>query len=245
MTVLDKIKAEPAPAQRALMPGKSARRAPTRLAPDTPEAEAVRLRVLDRCRRLFNEEGFTGVTIARIAETLDMNEGHLHYYFNTKQQIVLALFDVFEKLVVEAAARGLDATDRADRYADYQENWFMLMWRYRFFYRDQRGLHRVAPALQKRMARVYAKGQAQFRHVLDDMVALGLVVANPDELEQLVINAWIISSYWIDYVTTLRGTAAITHSDLEAGMRQIDSLFALHVTETGRMRRKGRVLDFD
>jgi AcrR family transcriptional regulator len=235
MTLLKKSNTQQMPAPRET----------TRLAPATPEAEAVRQRILDECRRLFNEEGFASVTIARIADKIGMNEGRLHYYFNTKQQIVLALFEVFERSVVEAAARGLNATDRADRYADYQENWFMLMWRYRFFYRDQRGLHRVAPALQQRLARVYAEGQAQFRHVLDDMVALGLVVASPAELEQLVINTWVISSYWIDYITTSRGTALITRADLEGGMRQIDSLFAPYVTETGRMRRKGRVFGLD
>jgi AcrR family transcriptional regulator len=205
----------------------------------------VRLRVLDVCRRLFNEEGFATVTIARIADRLGMNEGRLHYYFNTKQQIVLALFDIFERAMVEAAARGLDSTDRADRYADYQENWFVLMWRFRFIYRDHSSLHRIAPTLRHRLAILYAQGQTQFRHVLDDMVSLGLVIATPEQRDHLVVNAWVISTYWIDYVTTARGTTAITRSDIQAGMRQIDNLFTPYITEAGRKTRKSRITALD
>lgn len=207
-----------------------------RLAPATVEAAAVRVRVLDVCRQLFNEEGFSSVTIARIAEVLGMNEGRLHYYFNTKQQIVLALFDAFEALAAAAASHGLDAPDRADRYADYQANWFALIWRYRFFYRDQRALHRVATVVQARLARINAQGQAQFRLVLADMAALGLLAATPQQREALMVNAWVVSSYWIEYVTTLRGSSLITPSDLEAGMHQVDCLFAPYLTAKGRNR---------
>lgn len=198
-----------------------------RLAPPTPEANALRAEILDACLHLFNNDGFASVTTARIAETLHMNEGRLHYYFNTKRQIVLALFERFETAAIAAAAHGLDATDR---YADYQENWFLLMWHYRFFYRDQRTLHRTAPELQKRLAHLYTQGQTRFRHVLDDMVALNLITATPTQLDQLVINAWVISSYWIDYVTTSRATQTVTQTDLKTGMRQIDSLFAPYLT---------------
>lgn len=227
----------------------------TRLAPATPEAEAVRLQVLDACRSLFNEQSLSTVTIARIADTLGMNEGRLHYYFNTKQQIVVALFDLFQTAVTQAASRGLTATDRAatdstatdraDRYADYQENWFMLMWRYRFVYRDWRALIRIAPSLEKRLTRIYAEGQTQLRHVLDDMVTLNLLTATPTQRDHLTINAWVISTYWIDYLTTLHATTSITHADLEAGMRQIDSLFAPYVTEAGKQTRKGQIHRLD
>ncbi|OZB39999.1 MAG: hypothetical protein B7X48_06675 [Acidiphilium sp. 34-60-192] len=101
--------------------------AEARRAQNTPEAAAMRARMLAVCLELFNEHSFSSVTIAQIALALGMNEGHLHYYFQTKQQIVLALFDDFERGAMAAASHGLDAPDRPGRYVDYLQNWFSLM----------------------------------------------------------------------------------------------------------------------
>jgi AcrR family transcriptional regulator len=216
-----------------------------RLAPPTPEAAAIRENILDACRRLFNEEGLPNVTTARIAAALDMNEGRLHYYFNTKAQIVTALFDRLEIFLREAAAHGLDAPGREDRYADYQQNWFVFMWRFRFFYRDQRTLYRIAPGLRRRLAELYDTGRKQLREVLDDMAGLGLIKGEPDDLEAVSTNAWIIFFHWIDYITTLRGTDQILPADLESGIYQIDSLFFPYLTAYGRAKhaRRRRLAD--
>lgn len=208
-----------------------------RLAPPTQEASVIRGRVLHVCRRLFNEKGCPNVTTAQIAGALGMNEGHLHYYFNTKGQIVLALFDEFEGRLAEAAARGLDEPGRPDRYADYLQNWFTVMWRYRFFYRDYQGTHRVTPSLRKRLAEIHGRGQQRIRRVLDDMVALGLMTATRDQRETLLVNAWVVFTYWIDYLAILRGTDRLTKADLEQGMRQVDSLFRPYLTKRGRSER--------
>ncbi len=211
-----------------------------RLAPATPEAAMIRERVLDVCRRLFNEQGFPNVTTARIAAALGMNEGRLHYYFNTKAQIVTPLFEAFESSISAAAAHGLDAPGRLDRYADYQRNWFVVMWRYRFFYRDQRALHRIAPRLKRRSAKLSELNRLQLRRVLEDMAGLGLIHASSAELERLSLNCWIVSSYWIDYVATLREDDRITPEDLEGGIRQIDSLFSPYLTKYGQVQHARR-----
>jgi AcrR family transcriptional regulator len=205
-----------------------------RRAQNTPEAAMIRSRVLAMCLELFNEHGFSSVTIAQIALALGMNEGHLHYYFQTKQQIVVALFDDFERGAMAAASHGFDAPDRPGRYVDYLQNWFLLMWRYRFVYRDHRSLHRVAPTLQQRIANIYQSGQAQLRLVLDDMAAAGLLVATSDERAALMVNAWIVASYWIDYLTISRTGKAISTSDLAEGIHQVNRLFAPYLA-TGRI----------
>lgn len=204
-----------------------------RRAQNTPEAAVIRARVLAICLDLFNEQGFSSVTIAQIALALGMNEGHLHYYFQTKQQIVMALFDDFERGAMAAASHGLDAPERPGRYVDYLQNWFSLMWGYRFVYRDHRSLHRVAPMLPQRIAHIYQAGQARLRLVLDDMAAAGLLVASSDERASLMVNAWIIASYWIDYLTISRTGKAISRADLAEGIHQINQLFAPYLA-TGR-----------
>ena len=207
-----------------------------RRAQNTPEATAIRARVLDVCLDLFNRHGFASVTIARIADALGMNEGHLHYYYQTKQQIVLALFDDFERDAMRAAMHGRDAPENPRRYNDYLRNWFLLMWRFRFIYRDHRSLHRLTPTLPARIAQIYQSGQAELRLVLDDLAASGLLRASADERASLQINAWIIASYWIDYLSISAGITDISTSDLERGMQQIGRLFAPYMAPDQMIR---------
>lgn len=198
----------------------------------------MRARVLETCRRLFNRKGCYSVTTAEIARALGMNEGHLHYYFNTKTQIYLALFDEFEQRLAAAGARGLDRLAEAERYVDYLQNWFTVMWRYRFFYRDYRGTHRVMPGLRQRLAEIHATGQARIRRVLEDMTALGLLRTTEEEREALLVNGWIVFTYWIDYLAVLRGSERLNKSDLELGLRQIESLYTPYLTRRGYEQRQ-------
>ncbi|OZB39928.1 MAG: hypothetical protein B7X48_06680 [Acidiphilium sp. 34-60-192] len=94
-------------------------------------------------------------------------------------------------------------------------------------------VHRVAPMLPQRIAHIYQAGQARLRLVLDDMAAAGLLVASSDERASLMVNAWIIASYWIDYLTISRTGKAISRADLAEGIHQINQLFAPYLA-TGR-----------
>ena len=198
------------------------------MAEDTP---STRARVLQACRHLFNERGPANVTTAQIAAAVGINEGNLYYYFKRKEQIVVTLFDEFEAAMEQAATKGLEAPADPGRYSFYLTGWFQLMWEYRFFYRDSGALFRLAPSLRERMRRITEHGQQNVRRVLADMVLDGMMHANAKEIDRLVINSWIVATYWIEYLRTREGIDEITVVELEWGFRQVKSLFAPYMVK--------------
>jgi AcrR family transcriptional regulator len=193
----------------------------------------TRLRILLACRQLFNERGLANVTIADIANAVGINEGNLYYHFQRKEQLIENLFDEFEANLRQVAAAHLTYGGHSSRYADYLVGWFNLMWEWRFFYRDGVAVYQLAPALRARVKTLSDYGQDQVRRAMKGMIRAGLIRASADEIESLIVNSWIVATYWIDYLRSRHGVTRITREHIEWGATQARSLFAPYLTPLG------------
>jgi hypothetical protein len=108
------------------------------------------------------------------------------------------------------------------------------MWEWRFFYRDGAAVHSVAPGLLARIETLADDGQRHVRRVLDCMQADGLLQASPKELDQLMVNSWIVSTYWIDYLRSRHAIADIRREHINWGGAQVMSLFSPFLTAAGK-----------
>jgi AcrR family transcriptional regulator len=186
----------------------------------------TRDRILDVCLRLFNESGPAAVTTAEIARTAGINEGNLYYYFKKKEDILFALFEQFEEALNEVANTPQEAEeDPGSAGVAYLRRWFTLMWEWRFLYRDGAEIKRMAPKVRARNVKLADRGQADIKRALKRMVEKGLLTAGDEELDCLVVNAWIISSYWLDYLDSRHNVGKVTREHLDWGFKQVLSLF--------------------
>ncbi len=184
---------------------------------------ATRDRILDCCRDLFNERGPAEVTTAEIATSVGISEGNLHYHFRRKEQIVTALFEQFEAALDRAGTASEDFGRRPQTYRIYLAGWFNTMWEWRLFYAAS--IYRLAPDLRPRLKQITDRGQTQVRRTLGRLADQGVLSAAPAELDGLVVNAWIVASYWIDYLQSRQGVETITREHLRWGYAQVEALF--------------------
>jgi AcrR family transcriptional regulator len=189
----------------------------------TESRPSTRDRILEVCRTLFNERGPSEVTTAEIAHAVGISEGNLHYHFRRKEQIVVALFDQFEAANDRAGTPDPDLARRPEPHRQYLAGWFNMMWEWRLFYAAS--VYRLAPSLQPRLMQLTDHGQAQVRHALTGLVKDGILQAAPAEIDRLVVNAWIVASYWIDYLRSRQGVQTITRDHLRWGYAQVEALF--------------------
>ena len=191
----------------------------------------TRLRILAACRELFNERGPGEVTTAQIAAAVGINEGNLYYHFKRKEQILEALFGQYEARLREVAAANRNVVDDPARHGDYLRGWFNLMWEWRFFYRD---IGRHAPSLSPKVQELSEYGQEQVRLMLETQARMGLIEARPEDIDRLLVNSWIIATYWIDYLRLRHGVTAITREHIRWGAEQVASLFVPYLTPAGK-----------
>ncbi len=191
----------------------------------------TRERVLHTCRRLFNERGPGAVTTAEIAATVGINEGNLYYYFKKKEQIVLALFDQFEQALDELGQQQLAAQGRDPTDDDGIMAFFKLAWEWRFFYRDAPTLYQIAPELRARNKTAAQSSHDRTRRLLQQRVEQGRLIASPVALERLVVNTWIVATFWLEYLQVTHGVTRVTRKHLEEGYVQVQALYWPYVPE--------------
>ncbi len=189
---------------------------------------STRDRILESCRTLFNERGPAEVTTSEIAQCVGISEGNLHYHFRRKEQLLEALFEQFLAANERAGAAGAALARSPQPHRAYLAGWFNMMWEWRLFYAA--GVYRMAPGLHRRLMQLTETGQAQVRRVLLDLVARGVLEASPAEIDRLVVNAWIVASYWIDYLRSRQGVEVITRDHLRWGYAQVEALFVPYAT---------------
>ncbi|MBX3619591.1 MAG: TetR/AcrR family transcriptional regulator [Rhizobacter sp.] len=194
---------------------------------------STRERVLDTCRSLFNERGPGAVTTAEIAATVGINEGNLYYYFKKKEQIVLALFDQFEAALGELAQRQLANLERSTAGEDNILDFFKVVWEWRFFYRDAPTLYQLAPGLRERNKALADSSHEASRRIVQHLVEQGRLAVPAQEVERLVVNTWIVCTFWIEYLQVTRGVTRITRKHLDDGYEQVRALYRPYAPAVG------------
>ncbi len=162
----------------------------------------TRERIIDTAIRLFNEHGTGAISTNHLAEALEISPGNLYYHFRNKEEIICA---ILERMILRWEQLYHLPVDRPPTLADVQqmvtEN-FLLLWDYRFFYRELSALAQRDPALKQRYQEIRRERLASFEALFQRFVSAG--VAQPPETPTLIANlaklCWLISDYWLPFL---------------------------------------------
>ncbi len=81
--------------------GRAGERAPRRGTPHAP-GDVRRAQILEGALRCFGERGYARATMDDVAAACDLSKGSLYRFFASKEELLLALFDVFDQRIAAA-----------------------------------------------------------------------------------------------------------------------------------------------
>ena len=194
----------------------------------------TRERILVVSLALLNERGSTEVTTAEIAAAVEIAEGNLHYHFRRKADLLTALFALFEADVDALIAHVVDDHTPTEVLAMLQLKWFRLMWDHRWFYRNTSGVFAEAPLLVPRVRTMTVQNRQFVTANFKQMIERKLLVVSPEQLELLLTNVWIVTTFWIDFRRFLTGRSELDQADFGWGYEQVASLYAPFLSKKGK-----------
>lgn len=159
----------------------------------------TRERILEASLRLFNDFGEPNVTTTVIADDLNISPGNLYYHFHNKDEIVEAIFSVFEREIEQILAVP------THRQADVDDTWLFLhllfesIWKYRFFYRDLNDLLTRNRTLEIHFKRILTHKISTATALCEGLVSSGAMHASANELHALSTNMAAIATYWLSF----------------------------------------------
>ena len=188
-------------------------------------------RVLDTATVLFNEATTGEVSTNHIAEAVGISSGNLYYHYPNKEAIIRA---ILERMFNAFGDVWVLPTDREVTLKDVQNTMtqlFGVLWRFRFFYREQLALMRRDPILaarhqQMQMQRIGEQEQFFLRFVEDSVFK---VPEDPSHFRAIITACWVIANNWLSFVET--SGEAVEPVQLERGVDLILRVMEPYLSE--------------
>ena len=173
---------------------------------------------------LFNEEGERNVSTNHIAAHLGISPGNLYYHFRNKDEIIVQLFKRYSEALLEYL-NDTALPSSVEDSINYMAGIYDVMWEYRFLFSDVNTLlARSSELLGEHNNFTQAKVSPLLVNLLSQLNGLNIIRADQIAMNDLAVNMWMITKYWFDFDSSLRGRAKLTKDSKARGIRRTLSL---------------------
>jgi AcrR family transcriptional regulator len=191
----------------------------------------TRERIVEAATRLFNESGTAAVSTNHVAREAGISPGNLYYHFRNKEEIIRAIFG---RMIATWEATFEPAYDRAPNLSDMRavlNETYLVLWEYRFFYREFVALMRRDPELGRRYRAVRERGLANTEFLLGLFVEGGVLrePGDPTAVPKLAKMFWLIAEFWLPFVEM--GEEAVGPERLQEGVELMMQILKPYMTE--------------
>ncbi|NWA29413.1 TetR/AcrR family transcriptional regulator [Pseudomonas gingeri] len=192
-------------------------------------------RIVQNSLDLFNQQGERSVSTNHIAAHMDISPGNLYYHFPNKQAIIAVLFAEYEALVDSFLRPPQGRASTIDDKRFYLKALLAAMWRYRFLHRDLEHLLESDAELAARYRRFSQRCLIQGQAIYAGFVEAGILGMDAVQTEALTLNAWIVLTSWVRFLSTTRENAHyLSEESIKRGVYQVLVLESGFVTAQSR-----------
>lgn len=180
--------------------------------------EEKRTRILEALHICLTEKPFDQTSIKDIARAAGVNHGLLHYYFRSKEDILLHYIDhvigrykaMFEQWLTEKQAEGLAGKDLAAAFFDFMNDRITLDRRLSMVFIEIWEIAVYNPAVRDRLQQAYQEWMEALAFILrgataDPAAAKGISIASVAFLEGMSLFSVILDPDAIDIREVLTG----------------------------------------
>ena len=192
--------------------------------------------IMEASLLLFNEKGVNNVSTNHVAAYLNISPGNLYYHFRNKSDIINSIFDQYsEELKTHFQPTGFQSDHAAiERFAQYLNSVFLLMWRYRFFYINMSDLLSSNKELRDKYMIIRANLSTNITRLIEGFIEDGLISLDPLDVYPFIENLKFHCSCWMNYESTLYEYDTFTKKAAYEGL--IKFLFNFRLVSTPEAR---------
>lgn len=204
-----------------------------------PRIKTVRIKTRERIvhssLELFNQQGERSVSTNHIAAHMEISSGNLYYHFPNKQAIIAELFTEYATLVDSFLHPPKGRLPNVEDKRHYLMAIMDSMWRYRFLHRDLEHLLEADAELAVRYRRFSQHCLIKAMSIYSGFVDARILDMDKVQIESLTLNAWIILTSWVRFLSTTRENPTHLNEDANRrGVYQVLMLELAYVTPQAR-----------
>ena len=169
-----------------------------------------------RCAHgVFNQKGIRNTTLRDIAQQVPISDGHLRYYFNTKEALIMALFAQMDQEIGSFVHPGLLTRPTAGSLVETLTKSFAVMEDYGFFFTESPALLAQYPRLSDAYQQLIANRRELLLSVFEGYRRVGIFRQDRDAVLYKVLfeQFFLVTDNWVKYAR-LPGDKPASKSDL-------------------------------
>lgn len=155
-------------------------------------------RILEAAIQLFNQFGYSNISMQRLSNELNVSPGNLTYHYPKKEDLMLALYDLFQKEI--SMILPSEQLNKPDLYNFDQQirSFYDLQQRFLFFYLDLLEIERSYPSIAEKHYKHIHNQIKIIRAGLLYSKDLGLLRQEPDPhtYDYLAEQIWSTAVFW-------------------------------------------------
>ncbi|WP_187263978.1 TetR/AcrR family transcriptional regulator [Pontibacter beigongshangensis] len=161
----------------------------------------MREKILAAAIELFNSKGIRSSTLRDIAKEISISDGHLRYYFKTKEDLILATFSEMEQTIASFAEEDNTTSPGAGAMLAAITKSFEVMLRYAFIFMESVAILEKYPKVFKAYQQLIENRRQLFLHVFAKFKEDGVFAADVDAalFPVLFEQFFILSDNWVKY----------------------------------------------
>jgi AcrR family transcriptional regulator len=136
-------------------------------------------RIVEAMRESVAEVGITGSTFERVARKAAVSRGLLHYYFGTKERLLVEVIHRDTEVRIETLGKAMRAAKTADELIIAMSETFERTLReqtgYVYMVSELYVAGRNSPELQRELGSLYSRARAEFAEILREKEREGVV----------------------------------------------------------------------
>ncbi|EON79003.1 regulatory protein, TetR [Lunatimonas lonarensis] len=167
-------------------------------------------KIISAAVTLFNEKGLIQTSFRDIGEALGISDGHVRYYFRTKEALLLAVFNQMdEEILSKVTLVEEHLGDLHARLKGQIEHVFGVMASYRFFFMESPKTLGQYPELIHAYARLMESRRQLFLMLFSELGKRGVFHVGFDgpTQERVFQTVFLVSEGWIRTHYLSKGTA--------------------------------------
>jgi len=146
---------------------------------------------------MFNEHGVANVRLQQIADECGISVGNLAYHFKNKEAIVSYVYDeIFQEFMMILSDYLPEETFMGiDRKLD---NYYLFVMKYKFYFTDIFEIERNYPEIIGKWHQYINRMLLQIKGRIDFDISRGILIAQSNEMNELLANnIWMSIIFWL------------------------------------------------
>ncbi len=147
---------------------------------------------------LFNAQGIQQVTSRHIAKEMGISHGNLNYHFNTKEDLLLAIYELMRTEMSESYISNEGPLTSFEHFHKLLFHLEQFNFKYRFFNLDVLELYRSFPRIQVLLIETLELRRIQMFELFEQFQVAGFLITEyANNSERLQHNIRIVITFWL------------------------------------------------